>query len=163
MSKEEIKALVAAKIAGQGSAIDAASVLPTILNAIVDVIPELAPIAAAVEGLQEDMKYYIASQYFDSFIPSEYSNGVEITEDIAKKICAGSIFYVDDEGLAGKPPLYKVLPPFNAHAERGALPMATFVYGLMEDPSTIADGGIVVYVYYVHNTGKYYIKCYDNR
>ena len=40
MSKEEIKALVAAKIAGQGSAIDAASVLPMILDAIVDAIPE---------------------------------------------------------------------------------------------------------------------------
>lgn len=40
MTKDEIKALVAAKIAGQGSAIDAASVLPTILDAIVDAIPE---------------------------------------------------------------------------------------------------------------------------
>lgn len=39
MTKEEIKALVAAKIAGQGSAIDAASVLPTILDAIIDIIP----------------------------------------------------------------------------------------------------------------------------
>lgn len=44
MTKDEIKALVAAKIAGQGSAIDAASVLPTILDAIVDAIPEEKPI-----------------------------------------------------------------------------------------------------------------------
>lgn len=44
MTKEEIKALVAAKIAGQGSAIDSASVLPDILNGIVDLIPaEPAP------------------------------------------------------------------------------------------------------------------------
>lgn len=38
MTKDEIKALVAAKIAGQGSAVDAASVLPDILNGILDSI-----------------------------------------------------------------------------------------------------------------------------
>lgn len=160
MSKEEIKALVAAKIAGQGSAVDAASVLPTILNAIVDVIPELAPIAAAVEGLQDDMKYYIASQYFNRFVPSDYADGVEITGEVAQKICAGSIFYVDDEEFYGKP-LYKV-PPFNAQGESG-FPMASFVYGLMEDSNTLVDGSIAVYVYYVNDTGKYYIKCFDVR
>lgn len=51
MSKEEIKALVAAKIAGQGSAIDAASVLPTILDAIVDAIPEVTPAPTPAEML----------------------------------------------------------------------------------------------------------------
>lgn len=39
MTKEEIKALVAAKIAGQGSAVDAGGALAPILNAIVDIIP----------------------------------------------------------------------------------------------------------------------------
>lgn len=39
MTKDEIKAIVAEKIAGHGSAIDAASVLPTILDAIIDIIP----------------------------------------------------------------------------------------------------------------------------
>lgn len=38
MTKEEIKQLIANKIAGQGSAIDAASVLPDILNGILDSI-----------------------------------------------------------------------------------------------------------------------------
>ena len=51
MTKEEIKALVAAKIAGQGSAIDAASVLPTILDAIVDAIPEVTPAPTPAEML----------------------------------------------------------------------------------------------------------------
>ena len=36
MTKEEIKALVASKIEGQGTNLDAASVLPTILNWIID-------------------------------------------------------------------------------------------------------------------------------
>ena len=39
MTKDEIKALIAAKIAGQGTNVDAGSVLPTILNGIIDLIP----------------------------------------------------------------------------------------------------------------------------
>lgn len=46
MTKEEIKALVAAKIAGQGTAVDAGGALAPILNAIVDLLAEL-PIASA--------------------------------------------------------------------------------------------------------------------
>lgn len=41
MNKDEIKSLIAAKIAGQGTAVDAGSVLPTILNGIIDLIPTL--------------------------------------------------------------------------------------------------------------------------
>lgn len=40
MTKDEIKALVAAKIAGQGSMVDVGGGLPTILNEIIDLIPE---------------------------------------------------------------------------------------------------------------------------
>jgi hypothetical protein len=40
MTRDEIKQLIAEKIAGQGSAIDAASVLPSILNGILEAIPE---------------------------------------------------------------------------------------------------------------------------
>lgn len=40
MTKEEIKALVSAKIAGQGSMVDIGGALPEIINAIVDAIPE---------------------------------------------------------------------------------------------------------------------------
>lgn len=40
MTKEEIKALIASKIEGQGSAVDAGSALPQILNEIVDSIGE---------------------------------------------------------------------------------------------------------------------------
>lgn len=45
MTKEEIKSLVAAKIAGQGTNVDAASVLPAIIEGILDLIPE-APVQA---------------------------------------------------------------------------------------------------------------------
>ena len=39
MSKQEITALIAAKIEGQGTNVDAGSVLPAILNGILDLIP----------------------------------------------------------------------------------------------------------------------------
>lgn len=41
MTKDEIKALIASKVAGQGTNIDAASVLPSILEGIIDLIPTL--------------------------------------------------------------------------------------------------------------------------
>lgn len=41
MTKDEIKALIASKLAGQGTNIDAASVLPAILEGIIDLIPTL--------------------------------------------------------------------------------------------------------------------------
>ncbi len=40
MTKEEIKALISAKIAGQGNQVDSGGALDEILNAIVDAIPE---------------------------------------------------------------------------------------------------------------------------
>lgn len=43
MTTQEIKDLVAAKIAGQGSMVDAGGALPTILNAIVDAIDAITP------------------------------------------------------------------------------------------------------------------------
>lgn len=47
MTVQEIKDLIASKIAGQGSAVDAGSALPEILNGIVDAIaaiPEVQPV-----------------------------------------------------------------------------------------------------------------------
>lgn len=41
MTKDELKALIAAKIAGQGNQIDAGSTLPAILNGIMDLIPTI--------------------------------------------------------------------------------------------------------------------------
>lgn len=41
MTTQEIKDLIASKIAGQGSAVDAGSALPEILNGIVALIPEI--------------------------------------------------------------------------------------------------------------------------
>ncbi len=41
MTKEEIQGLIAKKIEGQGTQIDASSVLPAILNGIMDLIPSI--------------------------------------------------------------------------------------------------------------------------
>lgn len=43
MTKQEIKDLIAAKIAGQGTMVDVGGGLPTILNEIIDLIPAPSP------------------------------------------------------------------------------------------------------------------------
>lgn len=47
MTKQEIKDLIAAKIAGQGSAVDVGGALPVILNEILDAIPEVSTVRPA--------------------------------------------------------------------------------------------------------------------
>lgn len=42
MTKDEIKALISAKVAGQGNQVDAGGALPDLLNGILDLIPEVA-------------------------------------------------------------------------------------------------------------------------
>lgn len=52
MTKEEMKALVSAKIAGQGNQVDLGNALPELLNAIVDSLPERAPITIDLTGYE---------------------------------------------------------------------------------------------------------------
>lgn len=55
MTKQEIKDLVAAKIAGQGNQIDAGSTLPAILDGIIDLIPTIPePVAALMVQSDND-------------------------------------------------------------------------------------------------------------
>lgn len=55
MTTQEIKDLIASKIAGQGSAVDAGSALPEILNGIVDAIAAIPEPAPVPEGLEADI------------------------------------------------------------------------------------------------------------
>lgn len=48
MTTDEIKALVAKKLAGQGTNVDAASVLPTIINALCDAVDAAAALAPKI-------------------------------------------------------------------------------------------------------------------
>lgn len=50
MTKQQIKNLVAAKIAGQGTQVDAAGVLPTIIDALVDLVPDAGSFDALLFG-----------------------------------------------------------------------------------------------------------------
>ena len=47
MTKDEIKALISAKVAGQGDQVDAGGALADILNGIIDAIPESVEIPVA--------------------------------------------------------------------------------------------------------------------
>ena len=57
LSNEEIKNLIASKIAGQGSAVDVGGALPTILNAIVDMVADVPTIFNLPEGVTEVEEY----------------------------------------------------------------------------------------------------------
>lgn len=97
MTKEEIKALVAAKIAGQGSAIDAASVLPTILDAIVDAIPEVTPAPTPAEMLDAlTLKSSnVGAQGFTDKTPSEAASVMGITESEFAKFINGDFLRIE--------------------------------------------------------------------
>ena len=75
MTKEEIKSLVAAKIAGQGTNVDAASVLPSIIEGILDLIPE-APVQADLTVTDPTSPAYVkmpiwSSDWENHFIDDE--------------------------------------------------------------------------------------------
>lgn len=55
MTKDEIKALIASKIAGQGTAVDVASALPTILEEILDIADTAASEISALKDEIETM------------------------------------------------------------------------------------------------------------
>lgn len=97
MTKDEIKALVAAKIAGQGSAIDAASVLPTILDAIVEAIPEVTPAPTPAEMLDAlTLKSSnIGAQGFTDKTPSEAASVMGITDAEFAKFINGEFLRIE--------------------------------------------------------------------
>lgn len=100
MTKEQIKALVAAKIAGQGSAIDAASVLPTILDAIVDAIPDLEPISPAEAAAATTLEITVPDASASDKTAEEMAGLLGITVDQLKDLIAGNYlrFKYDNSG-----------------------------------------------------------------
>lgn len=107
MTKDEIKALVAAKIAGQGSAIDAASVLPTILDAIVDAIPEVTPAPTPAEML-DALTLKSTSSVPDDFFnktSTEAATLLGVTEQQLTDLVAGKylrVHFIAEDGKAAK-------------------------------------------------------------
>ena len=63
MNANEIKELVAAKIAGQGSQVDIGGALPEVLNAIIDMVSDLPaplPVVEITEGVREGTPFEIS-------------------------------------------------------------------------------------------------------
>ena len=58
MNKDQIKALISAKIAGQGNQVDSGGALDSILNAIVDAIPEGGGSGAPVLKMTIEQRSY---------------------------------------------------------------------------------------------------------
>ena len=114
MTKEEIKALVAAKIAGQGSAIDSASVLPTILDAIVDAIPEtqgksvlvvnLAGFSGKTAEEAAELLGITSSEFqdlHDGYIPSVKENGVGVSYIVIVENDGDKVWFSNADGVGG--------------------------------------------------------------
>ena len=94
MSKDEIKALIASSIEGQGNQVDVASKLATILDAIIDNIPEggggggtaCLDLSGVIEAPREG---FTDSKVVDSF--AELATYLGISEDETKALCGGQI------------------------------------------------------------------------
>lgn len=116
MTKQEIKDLVAAKIAGQGTQVDLGGVLPTVLSEIIDMIPEGGggDVQNAGVFLNLGDKLVAEASYTDAEFDARFGAGMAaaLREGIANKnIVAirsydsrhhegGVYFPADEDGLA---------------------------------------------------------------
>lgn len=82
LTKEQIVALINAKIAGQGSAVDVGGALPAILKGIIDVIPEGGGGSGSLEFVDVVAKP-------ESYVSFELFVGFGFTEDVYSKLCSG--------------------------------------------------------------------------
>lgn len=85
MSKEEIKALIAAKIAGQGTMVDLGGALPTILDAIIDAIPEGGEKVTVLPGRYSEDSNTVVAYGGISAITKAFEVGIPVIEDEEKK------------------------------------------------------------------------------
>lgn len=80
MTKQQIKDLVSAKIAGQGTMVDAGGGLPTILNEIIDALPEGGNEPVIVEGEISTVDYSTftpTSADFDE-VAAKFNSGIPV-------------------------------------------------------------------------------------
>lgn len=70
MTKQEIKALVASKIEGQGNQVDLGSALSAILGEILDRVPERAPITIDLSEFElSDTETDVTSAFPSGYVP----------------------------------------------------------------------------------------------
>lgn len=98
MTKNEIKALISAKLAGQGTNIDAASVLPSILDGIIDLIDE--PISPAEAAAATTLEITVPDASASDKTAEEMAGLLGITVDQLKDLIAGNYlrFKYDSSG-----------------------------------------------------------------
>ena len=94
MTPEQIKALIAAKIAGQGNQVDIAGALPTILNEIVDAIADTTGPAPFIFDGTFDGETFDANADDIVAAKAAYQNGsVVIARDAVNNFLASIIYY----------------------------------------------------------------------
>ena len=88
MTKEEIKALIAEKIAGQGNQVDSGGALADILNGIIDSIPQVLPPTTLDFTLPESTLGNVSAE--------EMAQGLGITVGELKGLMLGQYVAVRD-------------------------------------------------------------------
>lgn len=71
MTKQEIKALVASKIEGQGNQVDLGGVLSAVIGEIVDLLPERKPVTIDLSGFDLTTDTDVTSAIPSGYIPQE--------------------------------------------------------------------------------------------
>lgn len=97
MTKEEIQALIDAKIAGQGSAVDIGGALPAILSGLVELIPE-SPILVFEKNFFDNLEKADAAR--EMGITEEQLDGLMNGKYVAGRLPLpdGRLFPISTEG-----------------------------------------------------------------
>lgn len=110
MTKAEIIALIAARIEGQGTSVDASSVLPSILNGIIGLIDDVAAEIPSVPSASDNLASLTCVSEADSFSDAtdltaeEAAEALGISEDDLASLFEGSFIrlsYADGASFLG--------------------------------------------------------------
>lgn len=141
MTKEEIKALVSAKVAGQGNQVDISGALGTILDAIVDAIPEGGGDSLVIHANVNDISNASKSQF---------AQFLGVSEKDVDNIFAAKVPSIYDSIL------YGYLSPLVGWYKDGLGRItATYAYTYVGTPSSPEEPAIVAYYIFYYKDNKY--------
>lgn len=164
MTTQEIKELIASKIAGQGSAVDAGSALPEILGGVVDLLKN-----------QQDA-VDLAARGFIS-IPDDIPVSELSQETLSKMAEAAGIYYqktmlIRDYAISNiaidegdSTPLQRLISQAESEGiteDKGYYPIAIFSYGFGPTQDGWGNGyGTFLGVFYSNPEGKFYAVYFE--
>ena len=151
MNKEQIKDLIASKIAGQGSAVDAGNALPEILNGLVEIIENQQETITKQKELLD--KYFFTGTLTNPLIEVSDSFVTELTDEEFRKLETALVLW-------GSPRINILPETFMAAVVDKAAKLnydlfsANLCWGFLRDER----GEVMGPAYYISSvSGKYYL------